>query len=164
MKRPTDKYNDPGPRTVRMLLVRGGLLLVMGNIDHSGADRGLEALDLLLHLLAKILVERSERLVHQEQDRVVNGSAGQCDALLLAARQLLRTAISEAGKPHDLQHARHLCRDLCCRKAAHLERKGDVLGHRHVRKEGVVLEHHADVPRVGRLAYEIATVDQDMSA
>jgi hypothetical protein len=29
MKRPTDKYNDPGPRTVRMLLVRGGLLLVM---------------------------------------------------------------------------------------------------------------------------------------
>ena len=29
MKRPTDKYNDPGPRTLRMLLVRGGLLLVL---------------------------------------------------------------------------------------------------------------------------------------
>ena len=28
MKRPTDKYNDPGPRTLRTLLVRGGLLLV----------------------------------------------------------------------------------------------------------------------------------------
>ena len=28
MKRPTDKYNDPGPRTLRGLLVRGGLLLV----------------------------------------------------------------------------------------------------------------------------------------
>jgi soluble lytic murein transglycosylase-like protein len=28
MKRPTDKYNDPGPRTLRNLLVRGGLLLV----------------------------------------------------------------------------------------------------------------------------------------
>lgn len=29
MKRPTDKYNDPGPRTLRNLLVRGALLLVM---------------------------------------------------------------------------------------------------------------------------------------
>ena len=29
MKRPTDMYNDPGPRTLRNLLVRGALLLVM---------------------------------------------------------------------------------------------------------------------------------------
>ena len=28
MTRPTDKYNDPGPRTFRNLLIRGGLLLV----------------------------------------------------------------------------------------------------------------------------------------
>jgi hypothetical protein len=28
VKRPTDKYNDPGPRTLRNLLLRGGLLLV----------------------------------------------------------------------------------------------------------------------------------------
>ena len=32
MKRPTDKYNDPGPRTLRMLLVRGGLLLVLAAV------------------------------------------------------------------------------------------------------------------------------------
>jgi soluble lytic murein transglycosylase-like protein len=32
MKRPTDKYNDPGPRTLRNLLVRGGLLLVMAAV------------------------------------------------------------------------------------------------------------------------------------
>ena len=29
MQRPTDKYNDPGPRTFRNLLVRGTLLLVL---------------------------------------------------------------------------------------------------------------------------------------
>ena len=29
MKRPTDKYNDPGPRTARVLLVRGALLLAV---------------------------------------------------------------------------------------------------------------------------------------
>ena len=32
MKRPTDKYNDPGPRTLRVLLVRGGLLLVLAAV------------------------------------------------------------------------------------------------------------------------------------
>lgn len=32
MKRPTDKYNDPGPRTFRKLLVRGGLLLAMAAV------------------------------------------------------------------------------------------------------------------------------------
>jgi soluble lytic murein transglycosylase-like protein len=35
MKRPTDKYNDPGPRTARMLLVRGALLLVMAAVIGS---------------------------------------------------------------------------------------------------------------------------------
>ena len=32
MKRPTDKYNDPGPRTLRNLLLRGGLLLVLAAV------------------------------------------------------------------------------------------------------------------------------------
>jgi hypothetical protein len=32
VKRPTDKYNDPGPRTLRTLLVRGSLLLVMAAV------------------------------------------------------------------------------------------------------------------------------------
>jgi hypothetical protein len=32
MTRPTDKYNDPGPRTLRNLLVRGGLLLLMAAV------------------------------------------------------------------------------------------------------------------------------------
>ncbi|MBA3498621.1 MAG: lytic transglycosylase domain-containing protein [Gemmatimonadota bacterium] len=32
MKRPTDKYNDPGPRTLRTLLIRGGLLLSLATV------------------------------------------------------------------------------------------------------------------------------------
>ena len=47
MKRPTDKYNDPGPRTVRMLLVRGGLLLVTAAVVGSlaGWTRRVRATD-----------------------------------------------------------------------------------------------------------------------
>ena len=32
MRRPTDKYNDPGPRSLRNLLLRGGLLLVLAAV------------------------------------------------------------------------------------------------------------------------------------
>jgi soluble lytic murein transglycosylase-like protein len=47
MKRPTDKYNDPGPRTLRTLLVRGGLLLVAAAVVGSlaGWTRRVRATD-----------------------------------------------------------------------------------------------------------------------
>jgi hypothetical protein len=47
VKRPTDKYNDPGPRTLRMLLVRGGLLLVTAAVvgTLAGWTRGVRATD-----------------------------------------------------------------------------------------------------------------------
>jgi soluble lytic murein transglycosylase-like protein len=35
MARPTDRYNDPGPRTLRNLLIRGGLLLVTAAVVGS---------------------------------------------------------------------------------------------------------------------------------
>jgi hypothetical protein len=39
---------------------------------------------------------------------------------------------------------------LRLRHAAHLKRKRKVLSHRHVREQGVVLEHHADAALVRR--------------
>ena len=45
MKRPTDKYSDPGPRTLQMLLVRGGLLLVLAAVigTLAGWTKGVRA-------------------------------------------------------------------------------------------------------------------------
>ena len=54
--------------------------------EDGGGDLAMERLDLGLHLLAKVLVERSERLVHQEHARVVDGGARQRHALLLSSR------------------------------------------------------------------------------
>jgi hypothetical protein len=50
VKRPTDKYNDPGPRTLRMLLVRGGLLLVMAAVigTLAGWTRRVRATDAVI--------------------------------------------------------------------------------------------------------------------
>jgi len=47
VKRPTDKYNDPGPRTLRMLLIRGGLLLALAAVigTLAGWTKGVRATD-----------------------------------------------------------------------------------------------------------------------
>ena len=52
----------------------------------------MDALDFDLHLLAQLLVERAERLVHQQQARRRNQGARHRDALLLAAGELARIA------------------------------------------------------------------------
>ena len=47
--------------------------------------------------------------------------------------------------------------------SAHAEREGDVLEHRHVREEGVVLEDHADVALVRRHPRDRVPVDEDLA-
>jgi hypothetical protein len=44
--------------------------LVVSDVDDRGADAAVDALDFGLHLLAQLLVERAERLVHQQQARL----------------------------------------------------------------------------------------------
>ena len=66
------------------------LLLVVRDIDEGGAELAVDALDLELQPFAQLLVERAERLVHQQQRRVEDDGARQRDALLLAARELAR--------------------------------------------------------------------------
>ncbi len=67
---------------------RQRLGLVVRHVDDRHAEALVQAADLELHLLAQLLVERAERLVHQDQLRLEHQRARQRDALLLAAREL----------------------------------------------------------------------------
>ena len=60
----------------------------------------LDLLELELHLLAELQVERAERLVEQQRRGPVDERAGEGDALLLAARELAGPALLEALEPH----------------------------------------------------------------
>ena len=82
---------------------RERLFLVVRHEDERDADLALDALQLELHRLAQLQVERAERLVEQQRARVVDERAGQRDALLLAAGELARLAVREVGEPHDLE-------------------------------------------------------------
>ena len=54
----------------------------------------MKALDLHLQLLAQPLVERAQRLVHQQRMRLEDQRPGEGDALLLAAGELVGTRLA----------------------------------------------------------------------
>ena len=61
------------------------LFLVVRDIQHRHAKALLDLLDLHLHFVAQVLVERAERLIHKHDRRVKHDRARQRDALLLPA-------------------------------------------------------------------------------
>ena len=82
---------------------RERLLLVVRHVDERRAELVLDPLQLELHLLAELHVERAERLVEQERRRTVDERARERDALLLAARELLRPAALEPSSVDDAE-------------------------------------------------------------
>ena len=58
----------------------------MCDVDEADADALLQALQLDLHLLSELLIERGERLIKQQNSRVKDERAGKRDSLLLPAR------------------------------------------------------------------------------
>ena len=96
---------------------RQRFLLVVGDIEEGDADLGLDALELGLHLLAELEIERAERLVEQQHRRPVDDRARQADALALAAGELCRPALAVRLEPHHAQRLLHPHGDLGARHA-----------------------------------------------
>ena len=133
--------------------------------EHEGDPQALlQALELGLHLLAKLQVERPERLVEQQDLRLINERACEGDALLLAARELRRSAI---GERFELDEVEHLERPLAPFRGGnppYAEPISNVVRDVHVRKERVVLEHGIDVALEGRNVGDVDTVEQHLPA
>ena len=79
--------------------------LVVRHVDHRDAEPLVQAPDLELHLLAQLLVERAERLVHQHELRLEHERARDRDPLLLAAGELRRPAAAEPAELHHVERA-----------------------------------------------------------
>ncbi len=75
------------------------LLLIVGHEQEGDAEPLLKVLQLHLHALAQLEVERAERLVEQQHLGLVGDGAGERDALLLAAGHLGRQALGIAAMP-----------------------------------------------------------------
>ena len=83
---------------------RQRLTLVVGDEHERDADRVLDRLELDLHLLAELEVERAERLVEQQHARLVDQRPGERHPLTLATAELVRPAFAELPEPDDVEH------------------------------------------------------------
>ena len=80
----------PGPHDADPVGHRQRLLLVVGDEQGGGAEPLLQGADLLAQLQPDLGVEGRQRLVEQQHPRLDRERAGERDALLLAAGQLVR--------------------------------------------------------------------------
>jgi len=132
--------------------------------DEGYADLALQCDQLALHLFAQLGIERTQRLVEQQQARLVDQPARQRHTLFLATRQLVRELACLVLQVHEVERLAQPCRDLVPVPAGHLQREGDVLRHRHVRKKRVALEDGMHRSLLGRDAGQWLAVEQQFTA
>jgi len=127
----------------------------------GGAELLLEPLEEAAGLQPQPRVQVGQGLVEQEHLGPVGDRPGQGDPLLLAAGQLAGPALH--GRLQ-LQAGPGFGGGAVALGLGHpldLERVGDVVGHRHVRVQGVVLEHHGHVPAARGDPGHVAAADLD---
>ena len=139
---------------------RQRLVLVVGDEHDGRAGFAMQPLDLDLHRLPQLAVERAERFVHQDQRRPIDQAACQCDALLLPAGQLAREPAAESAEAHHVEHRGNFGLQRVRRQVAHLQRERDVLRDRQVREQRIVLKHDAHVAPMRRSVRLVLAVDE----
>ena len=138
--------------------------LVVGDVDGGDPKLVTQVLELRAHGDPELRVEVRERLVHQEHLRGAHDGPRERDPLALAAGEGAGLAVEQLleldlgrRRPYALANlpgAPH---------APYLQRVGDVLPHRHVRIEPVVLKHHGDVAVLGQLVVDHPSANQDLA-
>ncbi|MEI2706528.1 MAG: hypothetical protein V9E89_15040 [Ilumatobacteraceae bacterium] len=123
-------------------------------------DGALDGLQLDLHLLAQLEIQRPERLVEQQHLGVVHQRPGQGDTLALPAAQLRGLAVAEPAEAHDVEHLGGAPAALGPGHSLDPQPVLHVALHRHVREQGVVLEHRVHVAVVGRHTGHVLSLQQ----
>ena len=156
-----DLENPPVAHHGNALAERHGLDLVVRDVDRRRLEPRMQRAELPAHADAQLRVEVRERLVHQERFRLAFDRAPHRDPLSLAAGECRRPAVEQVVQTEQLRHPLDARGDLRLRRLADLEPVAEVLAHRHVGVEGVVLKDHRDVARARRELRDVAAVDAD---
>src|SRR5712691_7852917 len=139
------------------------LVLVMGDVDGGDADFALQALELDLHVVAKLLVEGAERLVEEEHGGPRDEGPRQGHPLLLAPGELARIARAIGREPDQRERLADAALELPALHPRHAEPEGDVLIDGAMGEERVVLEDHAHAPAMGGDVVDPAPLDEDIA-
>ena len=123
---------------------RDRLLQVVGDEQHGLAVAGPQLEQQVAHDLARLGIERPERLVHQQDLGVADQHLGEAHALPLPARELVGIAVAEGAQPDALEPRLRLLQRLAARATPRdLQADGDVVARRLPRHHRVLLEEIA---------------------
>ena len=133
----------------------------MGDEQERDADAALDGLEFGADLFAKVGIERGERFIEQQDVGFQHQRARQRDALPLAAGELGGTARFLAGELNQIEHVANPVADVIARAAAQAE--FDVVAHREMRKERVVLKDRAYIALIGFQMLDAGAVEADFA-
>jgi hypothetical protein len=137
------------------------LLLVVRHEDEGDADRGLDRLELDLHLLAQLQIERAEGFVQEQHPRTVHQRPGERHALPLTTRQLPGAPVTEARESHRGQGLLRAGLALVLAYTLDPQAVSHVVEHIEVGKQGVVLEDGVDVATEGSQPGDVLAAEED---
>jgi hypothetical protein len=102
----------------------------------------MQAFDLDPHLHAQFGIEVGERLVEQKNARLTDYRASHCDALALSPGECGRLAFKKLVELQRLGDSGDTFGSLAFAHSGNLQGVANIVGHRHMRIERVVLEDH----------------------
>ncbi len=133
----------------------------MGHVQGGDTELTLQGGDLGTGLHTELGVEVGQRLIHEEDLRLTDDCAAHGHTLTLTTGQGLRLAIKVLGQVEDLGGLLDALADLFLRGAGDLQGEAHVVGHGHMRVQGVVLEDHCDIAVLGLHGGDILIADED---
>jgi len=153
---------DPAVRQDGNAVRQGQSLgLVVRNVDRGLAKPALQIAQLLAHLNPQLEVEVGQRLVEHQDARFEHQRAGDRHTLLLTRGKLRRKSGRHPDEIDKLQHAADPVGDRRFAEPAQTQPERDVVEHRQMRKQCVILENKADVAAVRRLLVKPLTMQAD---
>lgn len=140
-----------------------GLFLIVGNEDEGNAQLFFDLNEFQLHTAAQLAVQGAERFVEKQDPRFIDDGSGNGHALLLTAGEVDDVGVFIAVEVDQFQGIANLIADVVAGLAVNLGPEGDILGHVHMRKKGIILEHRIDLTPIGRQLGNILPIKEDSS-
>ena len=140
------------------------LELVVRDVDHRLLELALQLFELGAHDCPEGRVDIGQRLVEQEDRRLHDRRAADRHALQDVDRKPLRLAVEQRRQLQHLGDSAETAVDLGLGGAAHPRPVGEVLPHRHVGEDRIILEDEADAAPPHRHAGHVALAEKDAAA
>ena len=154
LDQPVLHHHDPLPHGHRFDLI-------MGHVDHRRAQLTVQPADLHAHLDAHFGIQVREGFVKEEHRRLAHDGAAHRHALPLPTGQRLGAPFQEFVNTEDAGRFLYAGLNFLLGKLAQFQSKRHVFAHCHMRIQGIVPNHHGDIPVLGRNVIDHAVADLD---